>query len=221
MKKLAQMLESDVDSLIGKLLGGVTLPSEETPTSGGEQEEKYQLPVKHTKGGAEIDEKNKPWIVGTFIPGQYVNKMHPQGHNGVDLKAPRGTPIYPIASGEVIEARDYGKGGKTVKVSHEDGKVVSYYAHMDAVNVAPGQKVDQATVLGEMGDTGNAKGRGPHLHYEVSVNRNKVDPQSIVGKRVGSLSKKAEFIANITKALDRMLDRKEELRSLVKSAEGE
>ena len=212
MKKLAQILESDVDSLINKLLGDVSLPSSGAVSSG--KEESYQLPVKHTKGGKEIDEKNKPWIVGTFIPGQYVNVTHPQGHNGVDLKAPRGTPIYPIASGEVIEAREYGKGGKTLKVSHEDGKVVSYYAHMDEVLVSPGQKVTQGTVIGRMGDTGNAKGRGAHLHYEVKVNNNRVDPQSITGKRVGSLSKKAEFIATITKALDEMADDTISIRSL-------
>lgn len=212
MKKLAQILESDVDSLINKLLGDVSLPSSGAVSSG--KEESYQLPVKHTKGGKEIDEKNKPWIVGTFIPGQYVNVTHPQGHNGVDLKAPRGTPIYPIASGEVIEAREYGKGGKTLKVSHEDGKVVSYYAHMDEVLVSPGQEVTQGTVIGRMGDTGNAKGRGAHLHYEVKVNNNRVDPQSITGKRVGSLSKKAEFIAKITKALDEMADDTISIRSL-------
>jgi murein DD-endopeptidase MepM/ murein hydrolase activator NlpD len=217
MKKLAQILESDVDSLINKLLGDVSVHSSEGVTS-TEKDERYQLPVKHTKGGAEIDDKNKPWIVGTFIPGQYINETHPQGHNGVDLKAPLGTPIYPIASGEVIEAREYGKGGKTVKVSHEDGKVVSYYAHLDSVSVAPGQAVTQSTVLGEMGDTGNAKGRGAHLHYEVKVSNNRVDPQSIIGKRVGSLSKKAEFIANIVKALDKIADRKENLQYLVKAA---
>jgi murein DD-endopeptidase MepM/ murein hydrolase activator NlpD len=213
MKKLAQMLEYDIDSLINKLLGSVSIPSSDEPPA-TEQEEHYQLPVKHTKGGKEIDEENKPWVVGTFIPGQYVNKTHPAGHNGVDLKAPRGTPIYPIASGEVVEVREYGKGGKTLKTSHEDGKVVVYYAHLDSVNVSPGQAVTPSTVLGAMGDTGNAKGRGAHLHYEVSVNRKKVDPQGIVGKLVGSLSKKAAFIASINHALDKMADEEVSIQSL-------
>lgn len=218
MKKLAQILESDVDSLINKLMGEISISPPKDAIS-TDKEERYQLPVKHTKGGIEIDDKNKPWFVGTFLPGKYINETHPQGHNGVDLKAPRGTPIYPIASGEVVEAREYGKGGKTVKVSHEDGNVVSYYAHMDSIRVGPGETVTQSTALGEMGDTGNAKGRGAHLHYEVKVNNNRIDPQSIIGKRVGSLSKKAEFISNIVKALDKMIDRKEGLQMLMKSAE--
>lgn len=213
MDKFANILQEDIDNLISKLLGK-SIPTMTSPSISKEDskskenssstvsQETYQLPVKHTKGGAEIDENNKPWIVGHFAPGVDLNETHPHGHDGVDLKAPKGTPIYPIASGKVIENKTYPKGGKTCKVAHEDGKVISYYAHLDSVSVFPGENVTQQTILGTMGDSGNAKGRGAHLHYEVSVNGKKVDPKSITGKKVGSLSKIAEFQANIIKALD-------------------
>jgi len=218
MNKFAQILESDIDSLIYQLLGKAVPSSSEsveTDTEANKIDESYQLPVKHTKGGKDIDEDNKPWVVGTYLPGQYINVTHIQGHEGIDLKSDRGSPIYPIASGIVTEARDYPKGGKTVKVSHEDGKVVSYYAHMDVVHVSPGQEVTQSSVIGNMGDTGNAKGRGAHLHYEVKIEGKKIDPQSITGKRVGSLSKRAEFIANIIKGLDDMVGRKGSLKDII------
>ncbi len=191
---------NEVDELITQLIGDSISSSDGSALVPGEAQ-KYQLPLRHTKGGKEINEENKPWIVGTFLPKQYINVTHPQGHEGVDLKAPRGSPIYPIGPGTVIEARNYGKGGITCKVSHEDGRVLSYYAHMDKRNVAPGAQVDLNTVIGVVGDTGNAKGRGAHLHYEVKVDGKKIDPQTIAGKVVGSLSKKADIVYDVIRCI--------------------
>ena len=201
MYKKSEDIERDVDELISKLTGK-SAPSA-TPDAAKETQH-YQLPVKHTRGGADIDEENEPWVVGTFIPGRYVSPTHPQGHNGIDLKAPKGSPIYPIAPGEVVETRVYPNGGNTLKVSHEDGGVVSYYAHLDSVSVSVGQPVDFDTVLGAMGDTGNAKGRGAHLHYEVQVNGRKVDPSKLSGKVIGSLSKKAAIILDTINRLNKL-----------------
>lgn len=200
MDKLSQMMETDIDELITELIGTAPPKTSEDPEMG--VQESYQLPVRHTKGGAEIDEENKPWIVGTFLPGQYISSTHPHGHEGMDLKAPKGTPIYPIASGVVKKTGVYPKGGKYVVTLHENGNVRAYYAHLDKILVQKGEEVDQNTVLGEMGDTGNAKGRGAHLHYEVSIDGRKINPQSITGKRVGSLAKKAEFVKNLIAKLD-------------------
>ncbi len=184
----------EVNQLISQLFGGqVSAPSIILPpTTEQSKIGTYQLPVHVGKGGQPITEENKPWILGTFIPNKFVNERHPQGHFGVDLGADKGTPIYPIGPGKVIETMVYAKGGNTVKIAHEDGSVVSYYAHMDSINVRTGQEVASDTIIGYMGNTGNAKGTHPHLHFEVGVNDNKIDPMSIVGKSVGSLSKKAE-----------------------------
>lgn len=218
MKKIADILESDIDELIGKLVGSVPITEEGKDKPEAGKAESYQLPVRHTKGGAEIDDENKPWIIGTFIPGRRINPRHPHGHNGVDLAAPRGTPIYPIASGVVSKVRTLPKGGLTVNVDHEEGRVSSYYAHLDAIKVNVGDKVGPNTILGDMGDTGNARGTHPHLHYEVRVDGKHVDPQSITGKRLGSLSKKADFISGIFKKLDSLIDdRKSNFEDIVKN----
>jgi tRNA nucleotidyltransferase/poly(A) polymerase len=203
----------DIDALINRLLGNTSISgsSSSGPVEPPSAAQYYQLPVRHTKGGAPIDEDNKPWVVGHFFPGKFLNKTHPHGHNGVDLKAPRNSPVYSIGPGTVIDTPVYPRtGGNTIRISHEDGKVKSYYAHLDSVNVKAGDKVELSTIIGRLGDTGNAKGRGAHLHYEVSVDGAKVDPKGLTGKLVGSLSKKAEFINNLVQELNKMSTTKED-----------
>ena len=216
MFKLAQIIESDVDELINDLLGKVSLPSDDNINVSSDNYEIYQLPVKHTKGGADIDQDNKPWIVGTFLPNQYVNETHKSGHMGIDWKSNPGAPIFPVASGKVISTGNSHKSGFFVKIEHEDGAVTSFYAHLDSVNVSNNQMVDQKTVIGQMGDSGNAKGRGAHLHFEFKVNNSNIDPLSIIGKRVGSLSKKAEFINNINDTLDEKNERLNKISHILK-----
>ena len=225
MFKTAQE-KTEIDALISELLGEsspVSVPADESETETFEQftqDQYYQLPVKHTQGGALIDDNNKPWIVGHFLPGQYINETHKGGHNGVDLKAPRGTPVYPIGPGVVINTSPNAKGGNVVRISHEDGKVKSYYAHLDSVDVSGGEEVSLSTVIGRMGDSGNAKGRGAHLHYEVFVDGTNVDPKSVTGKRVGSISKKAQFIKKFIDGLKKQskLSKKERYKVLRKIA---
>ena len=177
-------LGDSVDSLLSNILDSV---SNSTPNS--ETKEKYVLPVKVGIKNEPIEKGDKPWIVGNFAPGKYLNETHKQGHDGVDLKAPPGTPIYPIGSGIVLDTANSGKGGINCKIAHENGAVISYYAHMKELRVKAQQNVLPTTIIGTVGDTGNAKGRGTHLHYEVKVDGGKVDPLSVVGKDVGSLSK--------------------------------
>ena len=152
--------------------------------------EKYQLPIRVGIKNMPLNKGDTPWVVGHFAPGKYLNDTHPQGHDGVDLKAPAGTPIYPVASGIVIETGQYPKGGITCKISHENGQVISYYAHLNQLKVQINQEVTQKTEIGIIGQTGNAKGRGEHLHYEIKVMGQKVDPMKIVGQAVGTLSQK-------------------------------
>jgi tRNA nucleotidyltransferase/poly(A) polymerase/murein DD-endopeptidase MepM/ murein hydrolase activator NlpD len=205
--KNAGQLDQQIDSLFNQLTGSSLSDSgiEEENISNRQEtdpaetsssyDEKYQLPVRVGRNNEPVSETNKPWVVGTFIPGKYVNETHKTGHNGVDLKAPKGTPIYPIASGTVIEQKVYPKSGNSCKVAHEGGAVTSFYAHMDTVSVSVGTKVTQRTVLGTVGSTGNAINRGSHCHFETKVDGSLVDPFSIVGKTVGSLSKNKKSAA--------------------------
>ena len=92
---------------------------------------------------------------------------HPGGHYGVDMRAPIGTPIYPLTSGKVSEvAVNSGKGGNTIRVDHPGG-ITSYYAHLSTIKVKVGQEVDKNTIIGTVGKTGNAEGTWPHLHFGV------------------------------------------------------
>ncbi|WAL61179.1 peptidoglycan DD-metalloendopeptidase family protein [Thermocoleostomius sinensis] len=96
-------------------------------------------------------------------------------HQGIDIAADIGTPIYAAATG-VIEFAGWNSGGygNMVEVRHPDGSMTRY-AHMNAVYVRVGQAVRQGEQLGEMGSTGYST--GPHLHFEVHLpNQGTVNP---------------------------------------------
>lgn len=202
MKKIAQ-LENEADNLLQSLLE-ISPSHEEGSTSEQKnvipnQEETYQLPVRVGIKNQSIDEGDTPWIVGRFSPNAPTDKNHPKGHNGVDLKAPKDTPVYPIASGIVLETGNGAISGNYVKVAHENGAVISYYGHLNSVECQKGQQVTKQTVIGKVGNSGNARFAGFHLHYEVKINGSLINPLNIAGKIVGSLSKKANLFIRIEK----------------------
>jgi len=94
-------------------------------------------------------------------------------HTGVDLSASSGTPIRAAAGGVVASAGWLGGYGNAVVIDHGGGRA-TLYAHQSAMNVRPGQEVDKGEVIGRVGCTGSCT--GPHLHYEVRLNGNPVDP---------------------------------------------
>lgn len=95
-------------------------------------------------------------------------------HFGMDFTAPTGTEIYATGDGtiEILETSKRGYGNKIV-VNHGFG-YRTLYAHMNKFNVRKGQKVKRGDVIGFVGNTGLST--APHLHYEVSLNRKKVNP---------------------------------------------
>jgi peptidoglycan LD-endopeptidase LytH len=90
-----------------------------------------------------------------------------RGHEGLDIFAPRGTPVLAAAGGRVTSARSTPVGGKVVWVEDADGDLTYYYAHLDEYHVRAGQWVSAGDVLGTVGNTGNARGVRPHLHFGV------------------------------------------------------
>jgi RHS repeat-associated protein len=94
-------------------------------------------------------------------------------HQGWDLQAPVGTPTYAVKGGTVVLI-ETGAYGKQIILSFEDengATKYAQYAHLSAYNVTDGQKVDEGQLLGETGDTGNAKGVTPHLHFEIRLQK--------------------------------------------------
>ena len=92
-------------------------------------------------------------------------------HGGVDLAAPYGTPIYAAAGGTVTES-GFGAFGRDVYV--DTGDALTIYGHMSRTAVSLGQQVSRGEVLGYVGCSGMCT--GPHLHFEVRLSGQPVDP---------------------------------------------
>ncbi|MEO0328985.1 MAG: M23 family metallopeptidase [Pseudomonadota bacterium] len=115
-------------------------------------------------------------------------------HAGVDWAAPRGTPILAAGNGVIQKAGWSGTGyGKQTILRHANGYETSY-SHQTAVakGIRPGVRVRQGQIIGYVGSTGYST--GPHLHYEVKVNNNHVDPMRIRLPR-GKVLKEKELAA--------------------------
>ena len=98
-------------------------------------------------------------------------------HTGLDIAASTGTPIQVVSDGTVISAAYTGAYGNLVKVDHGNG-VETWYAHTSKMYVTAGQSVKAGDVIAAVGSTGNST--GPHLHFEIRINGNHVNPQNYI-----------------------------------------
>ena len=97
-------------------------------------------------------------------------------HPGVDLAEAYGAEIHAAAAGHVVHAGPAGGYGIMVEIDHGNG-LATRYAHMSEALVEEGQEVDKGAVVDRLGSTGRST--GPHLHYEVRVNGEPVDPERV------------------------------------------
>ena len=116
---------------------------------------------------------------GKVVSG-YGNRLHPilrvtRLHEGVDIAAPRGTPIVATADGVVTKVGRQGSYGNAVEISHGYG-ITTFYAHNSRNAVKTGAAVKRGQVIGYVGSTGLST--GAHVHYEVRVNKRPVNPSS-------------------------------------------
>lgn len=100
-------------------------------------------------------------------------------HTGLDIACKKGTNIKVIADGTVTFAGDKGSYGKLVKVSHGNG-IETWYAHCSKIYTSVGKKVKAEDVISAVGSTGNST--GDHLHLEIRINGNPVNPQKYLYK---------------------------------------
>jgi murein DD-endopeptidase MepM/ murein hydrolase activator NlpD len=98
----------------------------------------------------------------------------PDFHEGLDISSDMGTPVEATADGTVVYAGIKGNFGRVIEIQHEYG-FSTLFGHMDRIMVSPGQHVKRGQEIGTVGNSGNST--GPHLHYEVHVNDQPVNPR--------------------------------------------
>jgi murein DD-endopeptidase MepM/ murein hydrolase activator NlpD len=107
------------------------------------------------------------------VPGGVNQPFIPGRHPGIDLHASFGDPIHACRAGVVFAAGWQGGYGNAVVIDHGGG-MATLYAHQSRIAVTIGQHVNAGDVIGYIGSTGFST--GPHLHFEVRINGNPVDP---------------------------------------------
>lgn len=101
-------------------------------------------------------------------------------HEGIDIFAPLRTPVIAAEDGFVTRVNENNLGGKVVWMRAKDRNYTLYYAHLDEQLVSSGQRVKKGDTLGLIGNTGNAKGGSPHLHFGIYTVGGAVDPLPFV-----------------------------------------
>lgn len=112
-------------------------------------------------------------ISSPFGLRRYYNKQPRKPHSGLDIAAPKGTPIYAPLAGKITETGNFFFNGNVVFIDHGNG-MITMYCHMDKISTTKEATVKQGDLIGYVGSTGRVT--GPHLHWGVSLNGNMVDP---------------------------------------------
>lgn len=116
-------------------------------------------------------------LASRFGLRRFFNDEPRAPHVGLDVAAPRGTPVKASAPGTVLATDDYFFNGKTVFIDHGNG-LITLYCHLDKFKVKAGQTVSKGQLIGLSGETGRAT--GPHLHWSVVLNGVMVDPELFI-----------------------------------------
>lgn len=113
------------------------------------------------------------------LTSDFGMRTHPilggrRNHKGVDLAQPTGTPVYATADGVVSRAEPFSSYGNYIQIEH-GGELQTRFGHLSGFAVVAGQQVHKGDLIGYVGSTGRST--GPHLHYEVRVAGEAVDPR--------------------------------------------
>ncbi len=120
------------------------------------------------------------WPLGAGIVSSEFGGRWKKQHEGLDLAADEGEPIYASASGRVIYADNRMHGYGNVVILRHDSRMTTLYAHNQALKVRLGEKVDQGQVIALLGSTGHST--GPHVHFEMRRSNLALDPRRLLPK---------------------------------------
>lgn len=120
-------------------------------------------------------------ISSVFGLRRFFNNEPRQPHSGIDIAAPKGTPVVAPFAGTVLETGEYFFNGRTLFIDHGQG-LISMFNHLSRITVEPGTHVNQGQKIGEVGMTGRVT--GPHLHWTVSLNDSRVDPELFLPTKI-------------------------------------
>jgi murein DD-endopeptidase MepM/ murein hydrolase activator NlpD len=163
------------DTRFKSLFASWTQLERTSPTLGtGEEVTAYSSPVPVT--GVSVPSRMP--LEGAQLTSGFGMRSHPvlggrRQHQGIDLAAPTGTPVYATADGVVSRADWYSSYGLYISVEH-GAAMQTRYAHLSRLAVAEGDNVKKGDLIGYVGSTGRST--GPHLHYEVRVDGLAVNP---------------------------------------------
>jgi murein DD-endopeptidase MepM/ murein hydrolase activator NlpD len=118
-------------------------------------------------------------ISSLFGHRRFFNGQARNPHSGLDISAPTGSEIRAPAAAKVTLVDDLYYNGKTIFLDHGQG-LITMYCHLSESLVTEGERVEQGEVIGLVGATGRVT--GPHLHWSVSLNGYRVDPQSMMAE---------------------------------------
>ena len=114
---------------------------------------------------------------GIYGTVRYYNGKKGSYHNGYDIAADSGTPVYAPSSGKVMLTGNYYFNGKFIMINHGNN-LISLFLHLDEIAVKNDDIVDKGQILGAIGSTGLST--GPHLHWSVMLNNSYIDPLKLI-----------------------------------------
>lgn len=147
---------------------------------------KAEIAEKKTEVKEETVEEEKPLVFKIPTNGEitsaFGSRVQPVSgatsvHNGIDIAAPSGQTVISAAKGVVAATGYDDANGHYVVIKHTD-EITSVYAHLSKICVTDNEIVDDNTKIGEVGSSGIST--GPHLHFEIKVNQESVNPESYI-----------------------------------------
>ncbi|TBR25345.1 M23 family metallopeptidase [bacterium] len=120
------------------------------------------------------------WPLSAGIVSSEFGRRWNKPHEGIDIAADEGEPVYAAAAGQVLYADHRMRGYGNVVILRHDSQVTTLYAHNRALKVRLGETVKQGQVIAMLGSTGHST--GPHVHFEVRRANAAVDPRKVLPK---------------------------------------